>query len=64
MEFKTLIKEPFCVIGKEIFTWDGDGMIPNPNTESNNLIRADVIAWSAGPDGDYSTWKDNVGSWE
>ena len=43
---------------------DGDGMIPNPNTESNNLIRADVIAWSAGPDGDYSTWKDNVGSWE
>ena len=28
MEFKTLIKEPFCVIGKEIFTWDGDGMIP------------------------------------
>ena len=43
---------------------DGDGMIPNPNTESNNLIRADVIAWSAGPDGDFSTWKDNVGSWE
>lgn len=43
---------------------DGDGMIPNPNTESNNLIRADVIAWSAGPDGDYSTWNDNVGSWE
>ena len=43
---------------------DGDGMIPNPNTESNNLIRADVIAWSAGPDGDYSTWSDNVGSWE
>ncbi|MBR4142102.1 MAG: AraC family transcriptional regulator, partial [Firmicutes bacterium] len=28
MEFKTLVKEPFCVIGKEIFTWDGDGMIP------------------------------------
>ena len=43
---------------------DGDGMIPNPNTESNNLIRADVIAWSAGPDGDYATWNDNVGSWE
>ena len=27
MEFKTLVKEPFCVIGKEIFTWDGDGLI-------------------------------------
>ena len=43
---------------------DGDGMISNPNTESNNLIRADVIAWSAGPDGDYATWNDNVASWE
>ncbi len=43
---------------------DGDGMVRNPNTESNNLIRADVIAWSAGPDGDYTTWQDNVGSWE
>ena len=28
MEFKTLVKESFCVIGKEIFTWDGDGLIP------------------------------------
>ena len=28
MEFRTLVKEPFCVIGKEIYTWDGDGMIP------------------------------------
>ena len=28
MEFKKLIKQPFSVIGKEIFTWDGDGMIP------------------------------------
>lgn len=43
---------------------NGDGMVRNPNSESNNLIRADVIAWSAGPDGDYSTWNDNVGSWE
>lgn len=28
MEFRTLVKESFCVIGKEIYTWDGDGMIP------------------------------------
>lgn len=27
-------------------------------------IRAKVLVWSAGPDGDYETWKDNVGSWE
>lgn len=43
---------------------DGDGMIPNPNPEKNGKIRADAIAWSAGPDGDYATWEDNVGSWE
>ena len=44
---------------------DGDGHVKNPDPEkSDELIRADVIAWSAGPDGDFSTWKDNVGSWE
>ena len=26
-------------------------------------IRANVLVWSAGPDGDYSTWTDNVVSW-
>ena len=44
---------------------DGDGLVRNPNGDSNQTqIRADVIAWSAGPDGDFSTWDDNVGSWE
>ena len=43
---------------------DGDGHVKNPNPDKGDLIRGDVIAWSAGPDGDYSTWKDNVGSWE
>lgn len=27
-------------------------------------IRAKVLAWSAGEDGDYTTWNDNVTSWE
>lgn len=27
-------------------------------------IRAKVLVWSAGEDGDYSTWEDNVCSWE
>ncbi len=44
---------------------NGDGHVENPDPEkSGELIRADVIAWSAGPDGDFSTWSDNVGSWE
>ena len=44
---------------------DGDGLVQNPNSDSNQRqIRADAIAWSAGPDGDFSTWDDNVGSWE
>ena len=27
-------------------------------------IRARALVWSAGPDGDYETWKDNVASWD
>lgn len=27
-------------------------------------IRAKVLVWSAGEDGDYTTWKDNVASWK
>ena len=43
---------------------DGDGHVKNPDPDKNNLVRADVIAWSAGPDGDYRSWEDNVCSWE
>jgi prepilin-type N-terminal cleavage/methylation domain-containing protein len=43
---------------------DGDGLVKLPDPEKNETIRADIIAWSAGPDGDFSTWEDNVGSWE
>jgi prepilin-type N-terminal cleavage/methylation domain-containing protein len=27
-------------------------------------IRAKALVWSAGPDGDYETWGDNVASWD
>ena len=27
-------------------------------------VRTTVLVWSAGPDGDYGTWKDNVASWD
>jgi prepilin-type N-terminal cleavage/methylation domain-containing protein len=38
------------------------GQVGNP--EATGVIRAQAIAWSAGPDGDYDTWTDNVKSWE
>jgi prepilin-type N-terminal cleavage/methylation domain-containing protein len=42
---------------------DRDGNLANPNGEGQTL-RAQVVAWSAGPDGDYATWPDNATSWE
>jgi len=42
---------------------DGDGSIGHPNG-IDGPIRAQAIAWSAGPDGDYGTWEDNVAGWE
>lgn len=27
-------------------------------------IRAKALVWSAGPDGDYETWADNIASWD
>lgn len=45
------------------FDWDGDGIISNPK-EPGTKISNSVIVYSAGPDGDYTTWHDNVTSWE
>lgn len=45
----------------------GVGELRNPNEEhetGDEIIRGKVIAWSAGPDGNYETWEDNVVSWE
>jgi hypothetical protein len=46
-----------------ILDYDGDGKIADPE-HPGATINATVIVYSAGPDGDYSTWKDNVKSWE
>jgi prepilin-type N-terminal cleavage/methylation domain-containing protein len=32
--------------------------------EGPNEVRTSVLVWSAGPDGDHLTWKDNVASWD
>lgn len=42
----------------------GSGEVPNPNSEIGGQLRAQVAVWSAGPDGDYTSWEDNVAGWE
>ena len=46
---------------------NGDGKIPHPakgtGTPEPMLIPPGFIMYSAGPDGDYATWDDNVRSW-
>jgi hypothetical protein len=40
---------------------DGDGVIKDP--ESGSPVHRKVLVWSAGKDGDFKTWKDNVSTW-
>lgn len=41
---------------------DRNGLIPHPG--GGPEIKAEVIAWSAGPDANYDSWEDNAPSWE
>jgi prepilin-type N-terminal cleavage/methylation domain-containing protein len=46
---------------------DGDGQIDNPDLNAGGKIRARALAWSAGPDGDYTTLTtsdERTTSWE
>lgn len=42
---------------------NGDGTIPDPENLLGNLSGS-VLIYSAGADGDFSTWHDNVCSWK
>jgi hypothetical protein len=45
---------------------DNDGKIRNPAKGKDgdaDELNSDVIIYSAGPDGDFATWNDNVCSW-
>jgi hypothetical protein len=46
-----------------LLDYDGDGQITNPEDPGTN-VEASVAIYSAGPDGNYNTWKDNVKSWD
>jgi hypothetical protein len=40
-----------------------DGFIENPQTPGTKLASEKALVYSAGPDGDFSTWQDNLRSW-
>jgi len=42
----------------------GAGEMDNPDVDKGGKVRARAVAWSAGEDGDATTWADNVKSWE
>lgn len=46
-----------------IMDYDGDGLIADPEHPGSN-ISASAIIYCAGRDGDYTTWGDNIASWE
>lgn len=46
-----------------ILDYDGDGQIADPE-HPGSTISAAVLVYSAGPDLDSSTWKDNLKSWD
>lgn len=41
---------------------DADGGVDDPSAPGTRILKTAII-WSAGKDGDFSTWEDNVASW-
>lgn len=41
---------------------DADNQIADPENQTENIQEA-IVVWSAGPDGDFSTWQDNIKTW-
>ena len=43
---------------------NGDELIPDPDPNSaRRQSKNAILVYSAGPDGDYSTWDDNIKTW-
>lgn len=46
------------------FDTDGNRRVENPDPAGPaNFLPESIILWSAGPDGDFDTWEDNITSW-
>ena len=56
--------DPWNKVGYHlILDYDNDGHITDPEG-TGAKIKADVLIYSAGPDGNFTTWSDNVCSWK
>jgi hypothetical protein len=43
---------------------DHNDRVENPDPAGNDkILEEPVLIWSAGPDGNFETWEDNVKSW-
>lgn len=62
------LRDPWGNFYRILLDVDGDGKIPNParatSEDESETISNNILIYSAGPDGDFSTWKDNIRSWE
>jgi hypothetical protein len=47
---------------KGIIDGNGDHQLTDP-MRPDKLLRQSILVYSAGPDGDYATWNDNVTTW-
>ncbi len=59
----TEVRDPWGRPYRLHLDWDGDGAVPDPERPSATVPEV-VMVYSAGPDGDYSTWADNVATWK
>jgi len=58
-----VLTDPWGEMYYAIFDADYDGSIFNPETMKTEPESRSVILYSAGPDRDPKTWKDNICSW-
>lgn len=64
------LRDPWGTFYKMQFDMDADGNIPNPAAGSGSgprdvaVMPPGFIIYSAGPDGNFSTWADNVICWK
>jgi len=54
--------DPWGNLFRVIVDANGDKQTENPSA-SSGILPESILVWSAGPDGDFDTWQDNVKTW-
>lgn len=60
---KRMLVDPWGKPYYILIDFDGDGKVPDPE-HPGAMLDTTVIVFSGGPDGDPTTWQDNVRSWQ